>query len=138
MESNEVMPDVETPAHAAKPRRFRSGTDQRRRTAVIAFRCTPEEKHTIQSFADRANVGEAAYCRAVLLRRKIPTAPMSKTSRADLSGAVAQLGKVGSNVNQIARALNGGDAVLDDDIAATMEAIRETVTALLKALGRSA
>jgi hypothetical protein len=53
-----------------------------------------------------------------------------------LGKALGELGKVGSNVNQIARHLNRGGTVDEPDIAAALAELHVAKDELMAALGR--
>ena len=116
-----------------------SGSETRQAIHRVTVRFTPEEFGQVTAAAKRAgfdSLGEFLRVRALGAgrgkRAKLP--PMD---RAELVRVLAELGKIGSNVNQIARAVNsGGDLPsaatlgdIQDDLARTFEAVR-------KALGR--
>jgi hypothetical protein len=108
------------------------------RTKLIPVRCTAEERAAIKAVADKAGLSVGAFLRAAALGdagpRSVRRPPIERKELARLLG---HLGKVGSNLNQLAHAFNSngrgpGLAELND--------IRRHVTemrdALIKALGR--
>lgn len=119
-----------------KPNRA-SGSEKRQRTKLAMIRLTPEEHEQAESAASDAGLTLSSYARAQLLNgappRSVRRPPVEKQLLARVLG---QLGKAGSNVNQIARFLNFGDEVLNEDVRATILEIREAVAAVMHALGR--
>jgi len=101
-----------------------SGSQKRKVTARIAINCTPAQKAAIMKKTDATGLSPSAMCLAVLLDVPLPkrrrpsindramTAFLAASAR--LSDAVraslAELGKVNSNVNQIAYMLNANTA----------------------------
>lgn len=87
----------------------RSGSDRRKRTVVKTFRFTPEEWEALSEHADRASISPAAYVRMQCLNKPPPRkARMPSFDRKLASQLLGHLGKVGSNINQIAHAANVG------------------------------
>jgi uncharacterized protein (DUF1778 family) len=118
----------------------RSGSNTRQRAEPITFRANAAERALIEEAADRAGLTVSSYVRAQSLARPVTrarrTPPVNRTELARLLGLVNLLG---SNVNQIARALNcGRDAEEIGELAATLRAVREMRDAMLLALGMQA
>lgn len=103
----------------------RSGSQKRRATARIAINCTPAQKAAIVEKASAAELSPSAICLAMLLdaplprRRRQPTvndkalaAYLAATAKVNdaLKNSLAELGKSGSNLNQIAYMLNANTA----------------------------
>jgi HAMP domain-containing protein len=59
-----------------------------------------------------------------------------QVDRAELARVLAALGRLGSNVNQLARAANTGEIPARDELADAAVATREMRDALMRALGR--
>lgn len=105
-----------------------AGSDKRQRDAQIKFRCTADEFAAVAGRADKAGMSLASFARAAILgtpgpraRRRVPADAQA------LREVLGHLGKVGSNLNQIARYLHtGGDpqTVLPDIRAALTEQAR--------------
>lgn len=101
-----------------------SGSQKRKTTAQIKVNCTPQQKAAILAKADQTGLSPAAMCLAVLLDVPLPKRRRPSindkamkdyvAANARLSDAVraslAELGKVNSNVNQIAYMLNANTA----------------------------
>lgn len=116
-----------------------AGSEKRKRGTSIGVRMTPEERAEVDRRADAAGLSVAAYLRACALGDAGPRAtrkpPVAKQEMVRILG---QLGKIGSNLNQLARAVNmGADPNgLADDIKAAVVAIIEIHTDATRALGR--
>lgn len=87
----------------------RRKSEKRQRTAQLFVRLTPEEKAAFLDRADRAGMASAAFARAALAGDAGPRAQRRVPANAQmLRQVLGHLGKVGSNLNQIARQLNRG------------------------------
>lgn len=53
-----------------------------------------------------------------------------------LARLLGELGKVGSNVNQIARHMNTGEAVEQEELRRALDAVSDIRAAVLEAMGR--
>ncbi len=89
----------------------RNKSEKRQRTETIYARVTPEEKAAVIDRADKAGMAVAAFMRAVALGNAGPRAqrrpPVDHVALRQLLG---ELGRVGNNINQIARTMNAGEA----------------------------
>ena len=108
------------------------------RTAFIAVRCSVTERATITERADEAGLSVGAYLRNQALGTPGPRAvrkpPVQKEELARLLG---WLGKLGSNVNQLARRFNTtGMFPGSNELLAIRREVSEMRAALMKALGR--
>ena len=118
----------------------RSGSQKRKVTARIAINCTPEQKAAIAAKTDAAGLSPSAMCLAVLLDVPLPKRRRPTVNAILLAKLSAELGKIGSNINQIAHRYNlSPDRLPEGNIeGALIAAIRELLewrTALLQALG---
>lgn len=126
----------------AKPRR--SGTETRQRTKLIAFRVRVEEHALYSEEANSQGVPLADLARArmkggkgVPSLRSVTLPPIERKLAVQLLG---QLGKLGSNANQIAKRANQNGFIdgLDlDEFNAAMNVLREMRAALFEVLGRA-
>ena len=102
------------------------GSEKRQRNRHILIRVTEDELAAIEARADASGLSIAAYLRATALGNPGPRArrrpPVNHVVLRQLLG---ELGRVGNNVNQIARALNSGEA-------ASVAELREALTAYLQ------
>lgn len=111
-------------------RKARSGSETRQRPARPAMRCSAAELAQLEQRAERAGMTVGAYMRHQCLGEAGPRAvrrpPVERKALAQLLG---QLGKCGSNVNQIARALNSDREILHD-VPETLAEIRKAALAI--------
>lgn len=129
----------------ASPTRPKRATPLRRgkrindaRTRFIAVRCTTEEHASITEAASQAGLSVGAFLRTLALGKAGPRAvrkpPVERRELARLTGLV---GKIGSNVNQLARGYNSaGKFPGFAEILAMRHEVGEMRAALMKALGR--
>ena len=86
----------------------------------IAFRVSVEELAKLEQSASRAGLTVPKFAKQAALGAKVkPQVIDVATGRA----CVAELGKIGSNINQIARRVNGGDVSASAELAAVNEQI---------------
>jgi hypothetical protein len=108
------------------------------KTAFISVRCTPDERVLIDMAAARAGLSIGAYLRTLALGKAGPRArrrpPVEKAELARLLGA---LGKIGSNVNQLAAAFNAsGRCPQLAELTALRRELEQIRDAFMEALGR--
>jgi hypothetical protein len=126
----------ETPA-LTEPRR-RGGSQKRQRTRTIRVACTEAEFAAIHAAAGRAGLSAAAFIRHQTLGTPGPrSARRPPIERVELARLLGETGRLGSNVNQLAKAANAaGDLPDATTLAETKAAVLAIRAALLKALGR--
>jgi hypothetical protein len=128
-----VIPE-ETTAQRLSPN---SGSQKRQRVKSLQIALTLEESMVVRERAAGAGLSLSSYGRAALLGEPGPRARRSPTLNAELlAHAVAQLNKVGSNLNQIARILNSGRAVGSKEAAEALADTRSAVVRILDIVGR--
>jgi hypothetical protein len=128
---------VEALSTESKRRRGRPAvTDVK--SADIHFRCTQAQRAEIAAQAERAGISIGAYMLASALKAPPPrSARRPPIERRELARLLGETGKIGSNVNQIARALNRGrDVPLELMIAPVQAELATIRDMLLNALGR--
>jgi hypothetical protein len=81
------------------------GSESRQRNRVVTIRLTPQEADIIRTKAAGNGHSVAALIRSSLLHIRLPH---SRVDRQHIGRVLAHLGKIGSNVNQIAYHLNAG------------------------------
>jgi Bacterial mobilisation protein (MobC) len=119
-------------AAETKPR-----SETRQRTAHVITRLTPAERQQIDEAADKSGLALGSYVRAKLLTGPSPRAVRKPpVDRAALAQVLALLGRVGGNVNQIARKLNYGERQDPRDLEKALRELTEMRDALMVALGR--
>ncbi len=115
-----------------------AGSEKRQRTKGVRVRLTPDEYTRVVEAADNAGLALGAFARACMLDGPGPRATRKPpVAKEELTRILGQLGKIGSNVNQIARAINSGDDPngLADDIKAAVVTIAEIHADAARALG---
>jgi hypothetical protein len=103
----------------------RSGSQKRKTTARIAVNCTPAQKAEIAKKAEALGLSASAICLTMMFDAPLPrqrrqptlkdsalTAYLGATAKIKdaLKDSLAELGKSGSNLNQIAYMLNANTA----------------------------
>jgi hypothetical protein len=126
------MSDAMTPP----PKKKRTGTETRQRGGFIGFRATIGERAELDALADRAGLSLSSYVRGRALSAPATRAVRRPTvERAALSQILAQLGKCGGNLNQIARVLNSGGNV-PGDLAIAIDEFRVACRLVMEAMGK--
>ena len=108
------------------------------RTKLVPVRCTAEERAAIKAVADKAGLSVGAFLRAAALGDAGPrSVRRPPVERKELARLLGHLGKVGSNLNQLAYAFNSRGRV---PALAELKDMRTYVgqmrDALMAALGR--
>lgn len=117
----------------------RSGSEKRQRgKGAVLVRLLPTERAEVETKAARAGLSLAAYGRAAMLDGDPGIrAQRAPTLNAEaIAQATAALNKVGSNLNQIARVLNAGQAAGRTDAEQTLAEVREILALFREAAGR--
>src|SRR3954451_17904587 len=111
-------------------RKRRSGSEKRQRAnKPILVRLLPEERAAIEEKAATAGMSMAAYARACMVGDGGPRArKQPPVNRQLLARANGDLNRVGSNLNQIAHALNSRGVT---PVAADIEVMRTELLATL-------
>jgi hypothetical protein len=125
-------------AKTMAPWRGRKRVKDARTKLIPPIRCTEEERVAIKAAADQAGLSVGAFLRASALGNAGPRAVRRPPiERKELARLLGHLGKVGSNLNQLAHAFNRNGRVPG---LAELNLIRRHVVelrdALLAALGR--
>ncbi len=125
-------PRVKRPAPWRGRRRVADPKD-----SFVSVRCTAEDRASIDEEATKAGLSKGAYLRALALGAPGPRAVRRPpVERKELARLLGHLGKVGSNVNQIARAYNASGALPGySELVAIRQHIVQMRDALIKALG---
>src|SRR5215469_27025 len=92
-------------SHASKS----SSSETRRKQRIVNFRATAEEYEEVEKAAKNAGLTIGSYIRRTMLTA--PKTRMQRRVRADvavLAKLIAELNRIGGNINQIARAFNCG------------------------------
>jgi Bacterial mobilisation protein (MobC) len=114
-----------------------AGSNKRRRGKIIASRCLDEEFDAIAAKADKAGLAVAAFMRAAALGDPGPRAQRRPPADQQvLREGLGQLGRVGNNLNQIARALNIGKFPSPPELKEALDACKQICGRLYEALGK--
>jgi len=109
-----------------------------RRNRIIQFRCSDAEHAEILRRADRAGYPPGTFARACVLGSPGPRAQrLPPTNKHLLIKLLGQLGKIGSNINQIARAINSGKIPPVPKIEEAVQALLDMDNLVMRALGLS-
>ena len=115
----------------------RSGSRSRQRSKSLQIAMTPEEFIMARERAAAAGLSPSSFGRMLLLGTSGPRARRSPPLNAELlAHAVAELNRVGSNLNQIARTLNSAQAVGGKEALETLADTRLAVGRILEIVGR--
>lgn len=113
-----------------------SGSNKRQRNKCKNIRFTDDEYAQIEDAAQRSGLTFSSYVRKQVLGtpgpRYVKSPPLHKQ---DLARLLGHVGKVGSNVNQIAHRVNCGEPVMHTTLLVIQHDIAGMRTAVLKALG---
>jgi hypothetical protein len=90
------------------------------RTIIVKTRLSSSEKTEFDKILERTRLSQAEYIRCVVFGTPIQEAPKVEVSAIDgLDKLLAQYGRIGNNLNQIARWLNNGGS-LDRELCRTL------------------
>jgi hypothetical protein len=117
-----------------------SGSQKRKVTARIAVNCTPEQKAAIAKKTDATGLSPSAICLAVLLDVPLPARRRPSVDAVLLGKLSAELGKIGSNINQIAHRYNLSpdrlpEGNIEGALIAALRELEEWRGAVLRATG---
>lgn len=111
-------------------------SEARQRAARVTVRFLPDEHAELEARASAAGLSPSAYLRACALGDAGPRARRSPTVERSLAAqAIAELNKAGSNLNQIARAVNMEQWPGSSSMIEATEAVRQAATMILQAFG---
>ncbi len=121
----------------AKPeRKSRSGSQTRRKLHMVTTAYSDDELAELDEAASRAGLTRASFQRVQSLAKpKTRSTRRAPVDRELLARALGQLGKVGSNLNQIAKAANL-DRMERADLGAALVEIRALAVVVMEAMGR--
>ncbi len=122
----------------AKPaRQKRSGSQQRKKLNMVTTGYDDTELAQLDAAASRAGLTRASFQRVQTLGTppKTRSTRRAPVDREMLAKALGQLGKVGGNLNQLARAANLDRTYRAEIMGATAE-VRAMLPLFLEALGR--
>lgn len=114
-----------------------SGSQNRKRQQLLPVRCTEEELRELRAAKDAGGFDTMAdFIRARCLRkRRAPRAALA--DRQQFARILAEAGKIGSNVNQLARVANtNGELPAVRVLESLWQEVNAIRSALMSALGR--
>ena len=96
------------------------------------------ERAAIEHAAERAGLMPGSYARQALLGAPTPRqVRRPPVERRELARLLGELGKIGGNLNQLAKAANTGVLVYTGEIDGALAGLEEVRAAILAALGRA-
>jgi hypothetical protein len=114
-----------------------SGSETRRRGALVGFRATVAELAEIDAQAERAGLTRSSYARAQLLAApKMRAQRRPNIDRVLLAQAVSWLGRAAGSLYQIARHLNFGHVEAAADVSAALAEVRGAISAIMAVTGQ--
>lgn len=123
--ANAAQPSKEGDLSASfTPRR--SGSETRQKQRRCTFRMSSDEYQQLEALAERDGLTIGSY-----VRSRVLAAPTTRAIRRPvvevkiLTSMLAELHKIGSNINQIARRVNYGDTPLSTELESTFAACRQ-------------
>lgn len=112
-----------------------SGSDKRQRDETVTVRLTKDERATLDALSSRSGLTAGAFMRAAAFGDAGPRA--QRRPPADhkaLRQLLGECGRVGNNLNQIARSLNAGGGVNIPELTAACAVYRDISAGILAAL----
>jgi hypothetical protein len=115
-----------------------SGTEKRARETHLTVRLSADERAAVDAAAERAGLTAGSYARQAMLGAPAPRqVRRPPVERKELARLLGELGKIGSNLNQLAKAVHEGLVVYSGEIDAALGGLLEVRAAILAALGRA-
>ena len=114
------------------------GTEKRVRDYILPVRLSQDERAAIDAAAERAGLTVGSYARQVLLGAPAPRqVRRPPVERRELVRLLGELGKIGGNLNQLAKSVHSGIVVYTGEIDTVIASLLEVRNAILAALGRA-
>lgn len=114
-----------------------SGSGKRIRRRMLTARFDETEFEVVATAAEKAGLTVSSYARETLLGAPAPRqVRRPPVERKELARLLGELGKVGGNLNQIAKAAHTGILVYGGEIDTALGSLAEVRNAILSALGR--
>ncbi len=121
---------------AAEAARNRSGSQNRQRKRHVKIHLNEVEYEAVADQANRSGLSLSSLARAALLGADVPVTRRPPVEKALLAQALGQLGKIGSNINQIAHRSHMGRDPMEGLMEAELAQLRLVRDAIMGALGR--
>ncbi|MFQ3621923.1 MAG: plasmid mobilization relaxosome protein MobC [Acetobacteraceae bacterium] len=113
-----------------------SGTDRRQRNVTVTVRLTADERARLEELSSRAGYAAGAFMRAAAFGEAGPRAQRRPPAdHVAIRKLLGELGRVGNNINQIARAVNADQSVNVPELREALTAYLELRDAIFVALG---
>jgi hypothetical protein len=114
-----------------------SGSEKRKRNKLVALRLTQEEHDALHKRCDDYGLSIGELVRVQCLDQPMPRRRVRRAAPdvQAVARVLGELGKIGSNMNQIAKHLNSGKTVELKEIQSAMTDIFSIRDACMKALG---
>jgi hypothetical protein len=126
------MSDKELPERREKGR-----SETRERKTVLSVRVTPDERAAITGKAEAAGLSTGGFLRACALRRVTPgTKRRAPADSKILERAIAEMRRIGNNINQLARAANMNHPANSVMLSHALNEFTETLQQLREARAR--
>jgi hypothetical protein len=112
-----------------------SGSDKRQRDETVTVRLTKDERDALDALSSRSGMAAGAFMRAAAFGDAGPRA--QRRPPADhkaLRQLLGECGRVGNNLNQIAKRLNEGESVNIPELREALAAYLDIRAAILRAL----
>lgn len=107
-------------------KKSRSGSATRQKTTMAGFRVTAEELQKLRELAGLKRLTVASYMRRQTLEQYTTKMRRRADPQTEVFSAIqAQLGKLGGNMNQIARRMNMNETPLASEIKDAFAACRQ-------------
>ncbi len=122
----------------AQPKPRRSGSERRQKGRIVPFRVSATEYEELDALAEREGLTIGSYVRSRVLT--IPTTRAIRRPVAEvklLTSMLAELHKIGSNINQTARRINMGDTPLATELRSSLAACGELARRVTGILNRN-
>lgn len=118
-------------------RAARRGTEKRKRTSVLTWRVSEDERKAVNRLLESTGLSLSALVRNALLQTPPPRASRRVTvDHEAVARVLAALGKIGSNINQLAKQANMGRPELNiEELKMALRDLAELRLACLQALG---
>ncbi len=112
-----------------------AGSETRQKTVTTTFRLTSDERAAVAAAADAQGLGPSTFARHATLKAADRTPPAIRKRTDDVARVIGpvlgELGRIGSNINQIAKVANStGNATA----IAAADSLRADIRKLLSAV----
>ena len=114
------------------------GSENRARSTHLTIRLTADERAAIDQAAEDAGLTAGSYARDRLLGGSAPRqVRRPPADRKELARILGELGKIGSNLNQLAHSANVGAVLFSNEIQEALDSLNGPREAILRAMGRT-